>query len=36
MASAAYVLRRGSIVYSGTSADLLNTGVFEQYLGSEG
>ncbi len=35
MASTAYVLRRGSVVYSGTSADLLKAGVFERYLGVE-
>jgi branched-chain amino acid transport system ATP-binding protein len=33
MASRAYVLSRGSIVYSGTSEDLRDGDVFEQYLG---
>jgi branched-chain amino acid transport system ATP-binding protein len=34
MASAAYVLRHGEIVYDGSPADLLSGNVFEQYIGS--
>jgi branched-chain amino acid transport system ATP-binding protein len=34
MASAAYVLRQGEIVYDGPPADLLAGNVFEQYVGS--
>jgi branched-chain amino acid transport system ATP-binding protein len=33
LASTAYVLRRGEIAFSGTSATLLEADVFEQYLG---
>jgi branched-chain amino acid transport system ATP-binding protein len=31
--STAYVLRRGEIVYSGSSADLLADSIFEHYIG---
>jgi branched-chain amino acid transport system ATP-binding protein len=34
MASTAYVLQRGEIVYAGTSAELLSGDVFERYLGT--
>ena len=34
MATTAYVLRRGEIVFAGTSAELLGADVFEQYLGA--
>jgi branched-chain amino acid transport system ATP-binding protein len=34
MASAAYVLRHGEIVYDGPPGDLLSGNVFEQYIGS--
>jgi branched-chain amino acid transport system ATP-binding protein len=33
MASVAYVLNRGSITYHGSAKDLLDGGVFEQYVG---
>jgi branched-chain amino acid transport system ATP-binding protein len=36
MASSAYVLRRGEIVYSGSSARLLESDVFDHYLGANG
>lgn len=35
LATDAYVLRQGQIVYAGSAADLLEGGVFEHYLGSE-
>ncbi|MDB5911177.1 MAG: branched-chain amino acid transporter ATPase [Massilia sp.] len=35
MASTAYVLRRGHVVYAGSSADLLKRDLFSQYLGTE-
>jgi ABC-type branched-subunit amino acid transport system ATPase component len=35
MADAAYVLRRGEVVYDGTPADLLAADVFRKYLGDE-
>ena len=34
LATTAYVLRRGEIVYSGSSADLLDDDIFERYLGA--
>jgi branched-chain amino acid transport system ATP-binding protein len=34
LADVAYVMRRGSISYSGSPAHLLESGVFEQYLGT--
>jgi branched-chain amino acid transport system ATP-binding protein len=33
MANTAYVMRRGVIAYSGSSAELLGTNLFEQYVG---
>ena len=33
MASKAYVLNRGSIAFSGSAEALLNSNLFEQYLG---
>ncbi|MCU1346706.1 MAG: branched-chain amino acid transporter ATPase [Acidimicrobiia bacterium] len=35
MAETAYVLRRGEIVYSGSSAELLDSDLFSTYLGTE-
>jgi branched-chain amino acid transport system ATP-binding protein len=35
MATTAYVLRRGSIAFSGNSSELLDSNLFEQYFGSE-
>jgi branched-chain amino acid transport system ATP-binding protein len=35
MAATAYVLRRGRIVHGGLAADLLNSDLFESYLGRE-
>jgi branched-chain amino acid transport system ATP-binding protein len=34
MASRAFVLRRGQIVYAGAPAELIDDGLFERYLGS--
>jgi len=36
MASTAYVLGRGRIVYAGPAADLLESDIFDQYLGEDG
>jgi branched-chain amino acid transport system ATP-binding protein len=36
MASVAYVMNRGSITYQGPAKDLLDGGVFEQYMGGAG
>jgi branched-chain amino acid transport system ATP-binding protein len=36
MATSAYVLQRGTVVYSGSAADLLDGDLFERYLGADG